>query len=303
MSAISAKTGGRGAGSRSWRSKDGEGELVGHRHPVERPPAVAEVGRGEHAVVAEVAGLRPGEGDRRHHRGGLPAGGVGEVQERAARAGEQRPVAALVVDRQARRAGWHGRASSGRRPSARSGSPSAWRGRRPRAAPRAAPSAAVTVGRVARVLQRRAAVGFDEDHEDVGAAQGGQDRLRRQGGEAVARGLGAEAREIAARALPRRADAPRPGGRSKASPGGSKRAPRRRRRADRGEGERAPAPAGGGGGARRAMRAGRPPAPPGEEAPSPRASATAAASASGPPTRAAGQAPGRRRRGRRRAPG
>ena len=261
MSAISAKTGGRGAGARSCALEGGEGELVGHGHPVERQAAVAEVGGGEHAVVAEVAGLRPGEGDRRHHRGGLPAGRLREVQERAPRAGEQRAVAALVVDPEAGEQAWRGRASSARRPSARSGSPSAPRGRRRRGRASASASAALHGRGVERVVERRAAVGFDEDEEDVGAAQRRQDPSGRQARRARRGGLVAEAREVGAGARARRAGAPRRAARWRPIPADRRsrrgrrrrgRARRRRARAARARPRRRP-------GRARRRRAGRPP--------------------------------------------
>ncbi len=56
-------------------------------------------------------------------------------------------------------------------------------------------------GRIERVLQRRAAVGFHEDQEDIGAAKRGQDRFRRQGRKAVLGRIDAEAGEVRSRTL------------------------------------------------------------------------------------------------------
>jgi hypothetical protein len=82
-----------------------EGELIGHRDPVERQPTIAEVRRGEDGVEAHQLGLGPGERDLRHDGGGAETGPLGNVEQAAPTARQRRAMAHLVVDVEAVREG------------------------------------------------------------------------------------------------------------------------------------------------------------------------------------------------------
>ena len=78
----------------------GQRELIGHGDPVERLPAIAQVGRGQDSLEPHRRRLGPGTDDGGHHGRSAEPGIGGVMEQRAAPAGDGRLIARLVIDPQ-----------------------------------------------------------------------------------------------------------------------------------------------------------------------------------------------------------